>query len=87
MDAPLRTWALSPTGVPSSLWSLTTFATAAYMRASGPFEARLLAAEWFKKYDFQGEPLSPCLDPDLVYCREVMDDRFNMFDESCVLPE
>ena len=87
MDAPLRTWALSPTGVPSSLWSLTTFATLAYVRASDPFEARLLAAQWFKKYDFQGEPLSPCLDPDLVYCHEVMDDRFNMFDESCVLPE
>jgi hypothetical protein len=87
MDAPLRTWKLGPTGVPSSLWSLTTFKTVAYVRAPGPFEARLLAAERFKKYDFQDETLSPCLDPALVYCREVTDDRFNMFDAPCVLPE
>ena len=83
----LRTWKLSSTGVPSSLWSLTNFATVAYVRAPSPFEARLLAAEWFKKYDFHSEAPSPCLDPDLVDCREVMDDRFNMFDAPCVLPE
>ena len=83
----LRTWKLTRTDVPSSLWSLATFATVAYVRAPGPFEARLLAAEWFKKYDFYSETPSPCLDPDLVDCREVMDDRFNMFDAPCVLPE
>jgi len=83
----LRTWKLTRTDVPSSLWSLATFATVAYVRAPGPFEARLFAAEWFKKYDLYSEAPSPCLDPDLVDCREVMDDRFNMFDAPCVLPE
>jgi len=82
----LRTWKLSSTGVPSSLWALTTFVTLAYVRAPDPFEARLLAAESFKKYDFQGEPASPCLDPDLVYCIEVMDARFNVFEQPCVIP-
>jgi hypothetical protein len=30
-------------------------------------------------------PVSPWLDPDLVACTELKDDRFALFDEPCVL--
>jgi hypothetical protein len=91
MDAPLKTWKLIPIAITSALWSLTTFATVAYVRAPGPFEARLLAAERFRKFgalNSVGRKLcSPCLDPDLVYCVEVADRRFRVLQLPCVLTE
>ena len=91
MDATLKTWKLIPSGSASALWSLSTFTTEAYVRAQGPFEARLLAAERFRKFDAltpTGKDLrSPCLDPDLVYCVEVKDERFCVLESPCVLTE
>ena len=91
MDATLKTWKLIPSDTPSALWSLSTFTIVAYVRAQGPFEARLLAAERFRKFDalpLDGkEPRSPCLDPDLVYCVEVTDEGLRMPQWPCVLTE
>jgi len=91
MDATLKTWKLTPSTSASALWSLSTFTTVAYVRAQGPFEARLLAAERFRKFDALTsngkEPRSPCLDPDLVYCIEVTDERLRVLQSPCVLTE
>jgi len=92
MDAPsLRTWKLLPTAIPSSLWALSTFATVAYVRAPDPIEARRLAAERFQKYESLGfgsnQAPSPCLDPDLVCCVEVQDERYEVLQRPCVLTE
>jgi hypothetical protein len=89
MDRPLRTWLLSPTRIPSSLWCLSTLASHAYVRAPGPIEARELAAERFRKYAAAGRDAtpqwSPCLDPDLVWCVEVVDRRFTVLRSPVVL--
>jgi hypothetical protein len=91
MDASLRTWQLIPTGIPSALWSLSTLVDFAYIRAVGPTEARVLAAHHFRKYPVKArdpEQLpSPYLDPDLVACLEIMDERFRTFDRTRVLTE
>ena len=83
MDATLKTWKLIPSTSASALWSLSTFTTVAYVRAQGPFEARLLAAERFRKFDTLTsngkEPRSPCLDPDLVHCVGSQTSAFGCF--------
>ena len=91
MHTPLRTWKLFPTAIPSSLWALSTFATVAYVRAPDPIEARRLAAERFQKYESLGfvsnQAQSPCLDPDLVCCVEVKDERYEVLQHPTVLSE
>jgi len=91
MDSSLRTWQLIPTGIPSALWSLSTLVNFAYIRAAGPTEARVLAAQHFQKFAAAASDpeqlLSPYLDPDLVACLEIMDGRFCTFDRPSVLTE
>ena len=93
MDASLKTWKLVPSATTSALWSLSTVEPVAYVRAHGPFEARQLAAERFLKFDpapsnFSIEsPPSPWLDPDLVYCFELTDERFLSLHSPTVLTQ
>jgi hypothetical protein len=89
MDSCLRTWKLIATDTPSSLWSLSNFDSAAYVRAESPTEARLLAAQRFRKYATEESDshqfVSPCLDPDLVHCIEAVDKRIASLPMPCVL--
>ena len=88
MTQQLHTWKLTPTELPSALWYLTSLKAEIRVRAAGPLEARELAAHELVRWQARAvpdRPVSPWLDPDLVACTELKDDRFALFDEPCVL--
>ncbi len=86
----LRTWKLTPTNIPSSLWLLSTHRDVIYVRAATPLEARYLAASKFERFpdaephDFAAK--SPWMDPDLAECCELPHAVYEGLNEPSVIP-
>ena len=86
----LRTWKLTPTNIPSSLWLLSTHRKEIFVRAATPLEARYLAASKFERFpDTQPRDLaakSPWIDPDLAECCELRHALYDGLNEPSVFP-